>query len=244
VGLVLGQHDRAVGQVAELPVQLGQNLVAAGVAARNQTGPPPAGDLADPSAQGALAELGSAEPLPQPGDRPRAGLVQQPQDALAKPGAAQPRPAGPRPAGQPASAVGVVAVDPAAHRRRIAAQQAGDHGRRQALAGQQDHDQAAGDAVRAVEQPEQVAGATRRAGGFGVHAAGTRTGGGLVGSAVLWKAPAPREAASIGAAVHRSAGGWSHAVPRDELLATMRSVSGSRRRGRPPTGGSCAPGGR
>ena len=49
--------------------------------------------------------------------------------------------------GKPVSAVGVVAVDPAAHRGGIAAQQPGDRRRRPALVGQQDHDQAQADAV-------------------------------------------------------------------------------------------------
>jgi hypothetical protein len=57
--------------------------------------------------------------------------------------------------------------------------------------------------VRAVEQAQQVAGATGGTARFGVHAAGTHTSGGLVGSAVRWKAPATREATSIGASRHR-----------------------------------------
>jgi len=40
-------------------------LVARGVAARNQAGPPPAGDLADPSTQGDYA--GSRSRTPRPG---------------------------------------------------------------------------------------------------------------------------------------------------------------------------------
>jgi hypothetical protein len=42
-------------------MQVGKNLVAVGVTLGDQPGPPPGGDLADPSAQRALAELGSAE---------------------------------------------------------------------------------------------------------------------------------------------------------------------------------------
>jgi hypothetical protein len=72
-------------------------------------------------------------------------------------GAAQRWPASSGPVAQPAGAVGVVAVDPAAHRARVAAQQLGDGRRRQAMVGQQDHDQAQGGAVRAVEQAQQVA---------------------------------------------------------------------------------------
>ena len=69
---------------------------------------------------------------------------------------------------------GVVAVDPAAHRARVAAQQLGDGRRRQAMVGQQDHDQAQGGAVRAVEQAQQVARTGGGAGGVGVHAVGGR----------------------------------------------------------------------
>jgi hypothetical protein len=111
-----------------------------------------------------------------------------------KPPAAQPGSARPGPVGQAGRAVGVVAVDPAAHGRRVTAQQLGDGGRRPVLARQQDHDQAGADAVGAVQQPGHIARATGRAGGFGVHAGGTHTSGGLVGSAVLWKASATREA--------------------------------------------------
>jgi hypothetical protein len=68
-----------------------------------------------------------------------------------KAGAAQRWPASSGPVAQPAGAVGVVAVDPAAHRARVAAQQLGDGRRRQAMVGQQDHDEAQGGAARAVE---------------------------------------------------------------------------------------------
>jgi hypothetical protein len=62
--------------------------------------------------------------------------------------------------------------------------------------GEQDHDQPRGDAVGTVEQAEQVAGIMGWAGGVGVEAGGTHTSGGLVGSVVLWKAQATREATS------------------------------------------------
>jgi hypothetical protein len=62
VGLVFGQDDRAVGQVPELLVQLGEGLVAVRVALADRPGPPPGGDLADPPAQGALADGWSASP--------------------------------------------------------------------------------------------------------------------------------------------------------------------------------------
>ncbi len=45
--------------------------------------------------------------------------------------------------------------------------------------------------VGAVQQPEQVAGIMGSAGEFGVHAGGTHTGGGLVGSFGVWKLQRP-----------------------------------------------------
>src|SRR6266542_1965124 len=66
---------------------------------------------------------------------------------------------------------------------------------RPALLGEQDHEQAAGQAVGAVQQAQQVARVGGRAGRFGVHAGGTHTSGGLVGS--LWsQAPTTGEATS------------------------------------------------
>jgi hypothetical protein len=64
MGLVLGQHDRAIGKFGDGVAQPGQDLVRVGVALGDQPGPPPAGDLADPPTQGALADGGSASPLP------------------------------------------------------------------------------------------------------------------------------------------------------------------------------------
>jgi hypothetical protein len=52
MGLVLGQQHRPVGQVAELLVQVGQDLVAVGVALGDQARPPPAGDLTHTAVQG------------------------------------------------------------------------------------------------------------------------------------------------------------------------------------------------
>jgi hypothetical protein len=46
MGLVLGQHHRAGGQVADGLAQIGQHVLAVGVALGDQPGPPPAGDLA------------------------------------------------------------------------------------------------------------------------------------------------------------------------------------------------------
>jgi hypothetical protein len=95
------------------------------------------------------------------------------------------------PVGQGGSAVVVVAVDPAAHSRGIVAQQVGDLGRCEALLGRQDHDQAAADTVGAVQQAQQVAGVGGGAGGVGVHAGGTHTGGGLVWLSGVWKLQRP-----------------------------------------------------
>jgi hypothetical protein len=128
MGLVLGQHDRAIGKFGDGVAQPGQDLVRIGVALGDQPGPPPAGDLADPPAQGALADGRSAQPLPSPSDCPGLGLGEQPAEPLAKPVATPARPTRPWPVGKPVGAVGVVTVDPAAHRRRVAAQQASDGG--------------------------------------------------------------------------------------------------------------------
>ena len=69
-------------------------------------------------------------------------------------------------------------MDPAAHGGGVAAEQPGDLARGPAVLGEQYHHQAAADAVGAVQQAQQIA----EAGGVGVHAGGTHTGGGLVGS--------------------------------------------------------------
>jgi hypothetical protein len=112
VGLVFGQHDGVVGQVAELLVQGGEDLVAVGVASCDQAGPPPCGDLADTAVQGPLADGEAAQPLPHPADGPGLGLAEQPADPLAEPGAAQPWPAAAGPVGQGGSAVVLVADAP------------------------------------------------------------------------------------------------------------------------------------
>ena len=142
MGLVFGQHDGVLGELSELPVQVGQHLLAVRVALGDQPRPPSAGDLADAAAQGPLADGRSASrchsrPIVQPwAERAAAGCAGQaggcPAGAPARSG----------PVAQPAGALGVVAVDPAAYRRRVAAQQAGDGGGRQAGARQQDHHQA------------------------------------------------------------------------------------------------------
>jgi len=76
---------------------------------------------------------------------------------LAQLGAADPWPAAAGPIGQPAGPVALVAVDPAAHRTGVIAQQVGDLGRSPALLGEQDHHQAAADAVGAMQPAQQVA---------------------------------------------------------------------------------------
>ena len=93
MGLVLGQHHRTLGQVAEVLVQLSKDLVAVGVALGDQPGPTPGGDLADPATQRGLADGWPAQLLPKSADRPGLGLGEQPQDALAQPWATQPGPA-------------------------------------------------------------------------------------------------------------------------------------------------------
>jgi transposase InsO family protein len=82
---------------------------------------------------GPQADGWAAQGMPQPGDGPGAGQAQYGQDAPGLSPAAQPGPARAGPVGQPSGAVAVVAVDPAAHRRGIIAQQPGDLGCRQAL---------------------------------------------------------------------------------------------------------------
>jgi hypothetical protein len=144
VGLVLGPQHRTSGQIADVLVEVGEDLVAVGVAACDQAGPPPAGDLAHTAVQGPPADSWAAQLLPQPADGPGLGLAEQPADALAQPGAAQSWTATAGPLAQPAGAV----------------------------LGQQDHHQAAADAVGPVPQAQQVAGAAGWAGGVGVHAGG------------------------------------------------------------------------
>jgi hypothetical protein len=189
--LVLSQHHRAGGQVPELLVQVGQDLIAVGVALGDQPWPPPAGDFTDPPVQGPQAHRGAAQPPPEPTDRPGLGLGQQPTDPLAQPRAAQAGPARAGPVGKSGGPLVVVAVDPAAHRGRVAAQQPGDLGCWPALLGQQDHDQPVADAVAARQQPKHLAGAAGRAGAVGVHTGGMHTSGGLVGSFGVWKLQRP-----------------------------------------------------
>ena len=75
MGLILGQHHRTVGQVADLLLQVGEDLVAVGVALGDQAGPPPGCDRAHPTVQGVQTELWAAQRVPQPGDGPGAGLA-------------------------------------------------------------------------------------------------------------------------------------------------------------------------
>jgi hypothetical protein len=93
VGLILGQHDRPLRQLGDALTECGQGRLAVGVAACHQPGPPPPGHLAHPAAQGGKADRGAAQPLVEPGDRPRSWLGQQAQDALGEPRAATAWPA-------------------------------------------------------------------------------------------------------------------------------------------------------
>jgi hypothetical protein len=124
--LVFGQHHRAIRQVADLLPQGDKDLVAVGVAACDQPGSPPAGDLTHPPVQGAEADGGTAKPLVQPRNRPRLGIGQQPADPLAELWTAQPGPASSGPVAQAGDAVGVVAVEAAPHGRRVLAERLGD----------------------------------------------------------------------------------------------------------------------
>jgi hypothetical protein len=68
VGRVLGPPHRPSGQYADVLVEVGEDLVAVGVAACDQAGPPPAGDLAHTAVQGPPADSWAAQLLPQPAD--------------------------------------------------------------------------------------------------------------------------------------------------------------------------------
>lgn len=83
----------------------------------------------------------------QPHSRPhtRLGFGEELADPAGEPRAAQAGPARAGPVGQGGDTVGVVAVDPAAHRDRVAAQRFGDGTGGPAALGQQDHDQAGRD---------------------------------------------------------------------------------------------------
>jgi hypothetical protein len=109
-------------------------------------------------------------------DGPGPRLGQEPTDTIAQSWAAEAGSARSGPVGKAVGAVAVVAMHPAAHGARVAAQQLGDGGRRPAVLREQDHDQPAADTVRAVQQAKHVAGIARRAGALGVHAGGTHTG--------------------------------------------------------------------
>ena len=176
MGLILGQHHRALGQVGDGLAQRGQDLLPVGVALGDQSRSPPGRHLADAPVQGVQADSRAAQIQVQQRDGPGSWLGQQPADALAQPRAAQARSANSGPVAQSADAVLVVAVDPAADGRGIAAEQAGNLGCWPALLGQQDHDQPVADAVGAMQQAEQVAGIAGGTGALGVHAGGTHTG--------------------------------------------------------------------
>jgi hypothetical protein len=70
VGLVLGQHHRTVWEFGDGVVQVGEDLVAVGVASCDQAGPPPCCDLTDTPVQGPQAHGRPAEPLVKPTDGP------------------------------------------------------------------------------------------------------------------------------------------------------------------------------
>jgi hypothetical protein len=175
VGLVFGQHHCALGELGDGLPQRGKALRAVGVALGGQPRSSPGRQLADSPVQGVQADRGAAQIQVQQRDGPGSRLGQQPADATTKPGAAEPGSARSGPIGKAVGAVVVVALHPAAHRARVAAQQLGDARGRPAMLGQQDHDQAAADPVRAVQQAEHVAGVASRAGALGVHAGGTHT---------------------------------------------------------------------
>jgi hypothetical protein len=61
MGLVLGQHDRALGQPGDGLPECGQDLVAVGVALGDQPRSPPGRHLADASVQGVQADGGAAQ---------------------------------------------------------------------------------------------------------------------------------------------------------------------------------------
>jgi hypothetical protein len=147
VGLVFGQHDHALGQLVELLAQRGQDLVAVGVAGGDQPWSPPGRHLADSSVQGVQADGGAAQVSMQQRDGPGPRLGQEPADPIAQPWAPEPWSTRSGPVGKAVGTVGVVAMHPAAHGARVAAQQLGDGGRRPSLVGEQDHDQAAADPV-------------------------------------------------------------------------------------------------
>ena len=173
--LVFGEHDRALGQLVELLVQVGQDLVSVGVALGDQPWSSPGRDLADSSVQGVQADGGVAQVSVQQRDGPGPRLGQEPTDTIAQPWAAEAGSARSGPVGKAVGAVGVVAMHPAAHGARVAAQQFRDGGRRPTALGEQDHDQAAAHPVGAVQQGEQVTWVASRAGALGVHAGGTHT---------------------------------------------------------------------
>jgi hypothetical protein len=66
VGLVLGQHHRPLGQLADALPQGGEGLVAVGIALGDQAGPPPVGDLAHAPVQGPQGHGRSTQVQVQP----------------------------------------------------------------------------------------------------------------------------------------------------------------------------------
>ena len=129
VDLVFCQHHRSLGQPADRLADGGDGLLGVRIALGDQARPPPGCDLAGAPVQSPQGHGGTAEPLPQPRDRPGAWLIQQPQDALAEGGATQPGPTRPGPVGQAHDPFKVVAMHPAADGEWVVAEQAGDGSR-------------------------------------------------------------------------------------------------------------------
>jgi hypothetical protein len=104
VGLVLGQHDRAVGQVAEVLVQGGEGLVAVGVALGDQGGCArrrPYG----PAGAGSASRWRAGPAAATAGRWSRPWVGEQPQDPLGLLGTAQLWSAAAAPVGQGGGAV-------------------------------------------------------------------------------------------------------------------------------------------
>jgi hypothetical protein len=147
------------GGAARVGPDVGDDLVGVGGVLGDQLGLPGC-DLADPPVQAAQAHGRAAQLQAQQRNRPgtaaessRLWVGQAAADPPTQPPAAQARPPNAGPIGEPADSLLVVALDPAAHRPWVAAQQLGDPGRRPVLLGEQDHDQPVADPVRPCSTP-------------------------------------------------------------------------------------------
>src|SRR5207247_4855990 len=104
---------------------------------------------------------------------------------------------------------------------------------------QQDHDQAAGDAVGAVQQTGHLAGAAGGAGGVGVHAGGTHTGG---ASRVVWRVEAPTaHEATSSSATHSTQGLRAEPLVTRLVADHMAFAAGAKTGARPPLRRSARP---